>query len=94
MTDPSLAALLNLRSEWEEITKAYKMPDNNGTIDTLEWFIENGHQGNRLRRRFDEALTIAKTIIEEVEKHYEQNPFVSSVCGETVTTLRLLHDEC
>jgi len=76
--------LLTLRSEWESITRRYKVPDNNGTIDTLKWFIENGYQGNRLRRRFDDALEIAKIIVEEVEKYHEQNPHLSSVCWKEV----------
>ena len=80
----SLMTLLTLRSEWESITRRYKVPDNNGTIDTLKWFIENGYQGNRLRRRFDDALEIAKIIVEEVEKYYEQNPHLSSVCWKEV----------
>lgn len=84
MTNMSLMTLLTLRSEWESITRRYKVPDNNGTIDTLKWFIENGYQGNRLRRRFDDALEIAKIIVEEVEKYYEQNPHLSSVCWKEV----------
>lgn len=87
MTNMSLMALLTLRSEWEDITRRYKVPDNNGTIDNLKWFIENGYQGNRLRRRFPDALEIANTIVEEVEKHYETCSYIPSVCWEEVATL-------
>lgn len=67
MTNISLMAILTLRSQWEDMTRRYKMPDNNGTIDNLKWFIENGHQGNRLRRRFSDAYELAVNIIEMVD---------------------------
>jgi len=60
----SLAELLNLRYEFEEITNGYNMP-NGSDINTLEWFIENGHRSNSLRNGFDDAKELAITIVTE-----------------------------
>lgn len=87
MTETSFMTLLTLRSQWEIITRRYSIPDNNGTIDNLNWFITNGHQSNRLRKNFNTALEIAKTIVETNEKYYEQNPNLSSVCWKKVQAL-------
>ena len=87
MTESSYMALLTLRSQWENITHRYKIPDNNGTIDNLYWFIENGHKGNRLRKHFKAALELANMIIDENEKYYEQNPNLSSLRGQTISPL-------
>jgi hypothetical protein len=54
---------LNLRTRFEETTKDFNMPDGS-CIDTIEWFIENGHRSNSLRNGFEEAMAIAKTIKE------------------------------
>ena len=56
--------ILVKRSNWEDIVKRYNIPDHNGTIDNLKWFVDHGHQSNRLRRRFKEARDIAHNIIE------------------------------
>ena len=58
-----LAEILNIRTEFERITEGYNMPEGSD-IDTIEWFIENGHRSNSLRRGFKKALDIAKTIKE------------------------------
>ena len=58
-----LTEVLLLRSEFEFITKTYNMPEGSD-IDTIEWFIENGHRSNSLSKGFDNALTIAKKIKE------------------------------
>ena len=58
-----LTEVLLLRSEFEFTTKTYNMPEGSD-IDTIEWFIENGHRSNSLRKGFDDALTLAKKIKE------------------------------
>ena len=58
-----LTQVISLRSEFEILTKTYNMPEGSD-IDTIEWFIENGHRSNSLRRGFKKALDIAKTIKE------------------------------
>ena len=58
-----LTEAIQLRSEFEFITKGFNMPDGSD-IDNIEWFIENGHKSNSLRKGFDEAQEIAKIIKE------------------------------
>ena len=58
-----LTEAIQLRSEFEFITKGFNMPDGS-SIDTIEWFIENGHRSNSLRKGFDSALILAKKIKE------------------------------
>lgn len=60
----TLCEVLTLRSHWEELVQDYKLDDYSGTIDNLEYFIENGMKGNRFRSNFDEALNIARTIVD------------------------------
>ena len=58
-----LTEVLLLRSEFEFTTKTYNMPEGSD-IDTIEWFLKNGHKSNSLRKGFDEAKNIAKKIKE------------------------------
>jgi hypothetical protein len=60
----SLGEILNLRSEWEELVTKFKLPDGNGTIDNLMWFIENGAKSNRFRNEYNQAVEIAKRILD------------------------------
>ena len=55
--------LLNERFNFEEITKGYNC-EPGSDIDSIEWFIENGHRSNSLRNGFGDALEIAKEIKE------------------------------
>lgn len=59
----NLIEILNKRFEFEEITKGYNT-EHGSDIDSIEWFIENGHRSNSLRNGFDNALNIAKEIKE------------------------------
>ncbi len=54
---------LNKRFEFEQSTAGFSMPDGS-CIDTIEWFIENGHRSNSLRNGFTEAKSIAEDIKE------------------------------
>jgi hypothetical protein len=78
----SLGEYLTERSRWERIVSDFKMPDTNGTIDNLEWFIENGALGNRFRPGFETALTIANDIISKVNCNEKTN--LSGVHRKTV----------
>ena len=60
----SLGEILNLRSQWEELVTKFKLPDGNGTIDNLMWFIENGSKSNRFRNEYNKAVEIAKRILD------------------------------
>jgi len=59
--------LINLRSNFEDITSDYKLPENfsGSDINSLNWFIENGHKSNSLRDGFTKALQIAEVITTE-----------------------------
>jgi len=59
-----LITILNLRTEFEDITADYNMSVTGSNIDTIDWFIENGHRSNSLRNGFVRAKEIA-TIIKE-----------------------------
>ena len=57
--------LLNLRTEFEEYTNNYTIPDKGSCINKLKWFVENGHGSNSLRNGFDDAKQLAEKIIAE-----------------------------
>ena len=59
----NLTEAIQLRSEFEFTTKGYNMPEGS-SIDTIEWFIDNGHRSNSLRKGFDDALKLAKKVKE------------------------------
>jgi len=59
----TLAQVLLHRHQWEELSKDFKLKDNHGTIDNLQWFVTHGHGSNRFREGFEEAKSIAKNII-------------------------------
>lgn len=56
---------LNLRYQWEEIVKEYKLDDERkvGTVDNLKWFVTYGKSSNRFRKDFDHSVVIAKEIL-------------------------------
>jgi len=58
-----LAEILNIRTDFERITEGYNMPEGSD-INTINWFIENGHRSNRLRDGFDDAIELAHRIRE------------------------------
>ena len=59
-----LTQIIQLRFEFEEITRGYNMEVSGSNINSIEWFIENGHRSNSLRDGFNNALNIAKKIKE------------------------------
>jgi hypothetical protein len=61
----TLMQLLNLRCDFESHTRDYNMPVTGSCINTLEWFVENGHRSNSLRNGFSYAKEIAEKIITE-----------------------------
>ena len=63
----SLGEILNLRFQWEDLVIKFKLPDGNGTIDNLIWFIENGAKSNRFRGDYKKAKEIAVTILDNIK---------------------------
>ena len=66
----SLCTILNLRTQFEDVTTDFNMGcqvpkgGRGSCINTIEWFIDNGHRSNSLRNGFQEAMDIALTIKE------------------------------
>lgn len=65
--------LLNLRTRFEETTEDFKLEQYGSDINTLKWFIENGHKSNSLRDGYQTAFQIAETIITEYENDRQKN---------------------
>ena len=59
--------LLNYRTQFEEITSDFKLDCTGSSINTLKWFVENGHKSNSLRNGYQKAYEIAEAIITEYE---------------------------
>ena len=58
-----LTEAIQIRSEFEFITKGFNMPEGSD-INTINWFLKDGHRSNSLRNGFKEAKEIAKKIKE------------------------------
>ena len=58
---------LNARSEYERLVSGFVLPEDKyqGTIDSMQWFLEKGHTANRFRKGFDEALEVCQKVINE-----------------------------
>lgn len=69
----TLAILLNMRTEFEEIIKDLKLPDNRyqGTLENLRWFIRYGRGSNSMRPGYEPALKLAKEIVREAHRSSE-----------------------
>jgi len=78
----SLANILNLRTEFDSITRNYKIPEEhkNSTIHSLIWFINNGRSSNRLRPSYDRAMHIAEYICEFEEGVKNETFDLPSLC--------------
>lgn len=76
-TPKSIAEILSLRYQWECIVSNYKIKNCHGTLDNLKWFIKYGMRSNRFRPNFDEAMNLAKEIINEMKRY--ENPNLSSL---------------
>ena len=62
-TNLSLTQAIKLRSDFEELTKGYNMPEGSD-INTINWFLKDGHRSNSLRNGYKEAKEMAKKIKE------------------------------
>ena len=72
----SLAELLNRRSEFEYLItsrKPFQLPSHESDIDSLRFFINNGHKSNRFRKNFKRAKLLATEIIEHYDKPVGSN---------------------
>lgn len=62
----SIFEILNLRSEWEDLARNFVGVNQNGTVDSLHDFVENGVKKNRFRPGYDRAVEVANTILGRV----------------------------
>jgi hypothetical protein len=62
-----MTELLNMRTDFESTIEDFKLPQeySGSDINSLNWFIENGHKSNSLRDGFTKALQIAEVITTE-----------------------------
>ena len=66
----SLADILRLRSEFEELAINFEVAEEkrHGVINSLEWFKRYGNRKNRFRNGYDRALEICNIILGEYKK--------------------------
>tara|TARA_R110000796_G_scaffold62666_8_gene144547 strand:- start:567 stop:803 length:237 start_codon:yes stop_codon:yes gene_type:complete len=67
----TIEEVLNKRYRWETLVgygKTFVLPSYESTIDNLEHFVEYGHENNRFRKNFSEAIELAKEIVTYHEK--------------------------
>lgn len=69
----SIVEVLNLRTRFEEVTDDFKLEKTGSDINTLKWFIENGHKSNSLRNGYQEAYQIAEAIVTEYENGRQED---------------------
>ena len=57
--------MLNLRSEFEDLTRNFEMPEErrSGIINNLEWFKNHGNKKNRFREGYNRAVEICEEIL-------------------------------
>ena len=62
----SVAEILSLRFQFEEIIRNFDIPENkrNGHINSLEWFKKYGNRKNRFRDGYKEALELCNKILQ------------------------------
>ncbi len=61
----SVAELLSLRYQYEEIVRTFDIPENkrSGHINSLEWFKKYGNRKNRFREGYEEATNLCSSIL-------------------------------
>lgn len=76
----SIVELMNLRTEFEELIESFSKSCGSGSsINTLEWFVNNGFKSNRLRNGYERAVQIAEIIIAENDKWQQEQQELSMV---------------
>ena len=61
---------LNARSEYDRLVSGFVLPEDKyqGTIDSMQWFLEKGHTANRFRKGFDDAIELCHHVLKEMKK--------------------------
>ena len=72
MMKNNMFELLQLRFEWEELARGFKLNDRSGHLDNLKRFVQTGHKANRFRDGYARAVEIANLIIAECPDEREE----------------------
>ena len=72
MMKNNMFELLQLRFEWEELARGFKLNDKSGHLDSLKRFVQAGHKANRFRDGYARAVEIANLIIAECPDEREE----------------------
>ena len=70
----TLCEALSKRYQFEKMIsfrKSFDLPNYESDIDSLTYFINNGHRNNRFRKNFEPAMEIAKEIIDYYDRSME-----------------------
>ena len=61
---------LNARSQYDQLVSGFVLPKDKyqGTIDSMQWFLEKGHTANRFRKGFDDATELCHHVLKEMKK--------------------------
>lgn len=73
MMKNDLFELLQMRYEWEELARTFKLGDKSGHLDNLKRFVQVGHKANRFRDGYARAVEIANLIIAECPDEREES---------------------
>lgn len=64
--------ILNKRYKYESLIsyrKTFDLPSYNSDINSLYFFLNNGHKNNRFRKNYKEAKELAIEIIDYYDKY-------------------------
>ncbi len=66
----SLAELLRLRSEYEDLARNFDIAEDkrHGVINSLEWFKRYGNRKNRFRNGYGRAVEICNVMLKEIKR--------------------------
>jgi len=65
LMDSQFFEILNKRSQFEQAVsyrKSFRLPTYESDIESIDYFLEHGHENNRFRKRYDEAMDLAQDI--------------------------------
>jgi hypothetical protein len=69
--DSQFFEILNKRSHFEQVVsyrRSFKLPTYDSDIDSIDYFLKHGYENNRFRKRYDEAMDLAKDISDYFKK--------------------------
>ena len=66
----SLAELLRLRSEYEDLARNFDVAEDkrHGVINSLEWFKRYGNRKNGFRNGYGRAIEICNVMLKEIKR--------------------------